>query len=44
MTAPRTPETIAPIATRYGLEMKFDTIPQLVAEHGLNWPGIPTDR
>jgi mannose-6-phosphate isomerase-like protein (cupin superfamily) len=40
MTGPRTPETIAPIASRYGLEMRFETIPQLVAEHGLNWPGV----
>ena len=40
MTGPRTPETITPIADRYGLEMRFDTIPELVAEHGLSWPGI----
>jgi mannose-6-phosphate isomerase-like protein (cupin superfamily) len=40
MTGPRTPETIAPIAARYGLELRFDTIPQLVAEHGLAWPGV----
>jgi mannose-6-phosphate isomerase-like protein (cupin superfamily) len=40
MTGPRTPETIAPIAARYGLEMRFDTVPQLVAEHGLRWPGV----
>jgi mannose-6-phosphate isomerase-like protein (cupin superfamily) len=39
MTDPKTPETIAPIASRYGLEMRFETIPQLVAEHGLKWPG-----
>lgn len=38
MTGPRTPETIGPLAARYGLELKFDTIPGLVAEHGLVWP------
>lgn len=38
MTDPKTPETIAPIASRYGLEMKFETISQLVAKHGLAWP------
>ena len=44
MTGPKTPDTIAPIASRYGLEMKFETIPQLVTEHGLEWPGAkPTD-
>jgi mannose-6-phosphate isomerase-like protein (cupin superfamily) len=32
MTGPRTPETIAP--------MRFDTIPQLAAQHGLEWPGV----
>jgi mannose-6-phosphate isomerase-like protein (cupin superfamily) len=40
MTGPRTPDTIAPIANRYGLHMRFETIPQLVAEHGLEWPGV----
>jgi quercetin dioxygenase-like cupin family protein len=40
MTEPRTPDTIAPIAARYGLEMRFDTVPQLVAKHGLTWPGL----
>jgi len=40
MTDPKTPETIAPIASRYGLEMKFETIPQLVTQHGLVWPGV----
>jgi mannose-6-phosphate isomerase-like protein (cupin superfamily) len=38
-TGARTPGAIAAIASRYGLEMKFETIPQLVAEHGLAWPG-----
>ena len=38
MTGPRTPETIGPLAARYGLELKFDSIPGLVAEHGLVWP------
>ena len=33
------PETISAIANRYGLEMKFETIPQLVADHGLKSPG-----
>jgi mannose-6-phosphate isomerase-like protein (cupin superfamily) len=39
MTGRRTPETVGPLAARYGLEMKFETIPELVAEHGLAWPG-----
>jgi len=43
MTGPKSPETIAPIASRYGLELRFETIPQLVAQHGLNWPGLPPD-
>jgi mannose-6-phosphate isomerase-like protein (cupin superfamily) len=41
MTGPKTPETISPIAARYGLEMRFESITELVAEHGLNWPGNP---
>ncbi|MGB0093038.1 MAG: cupin domain-containing protein [Solirubrobacteraceae bacterium] len=40
MTGPKTPETISPIAARYGLEMKFETIADLVAGHGLRWPGV----
>jgi mannose-6-phosphate isomerase-like protein (cupin superfamily) len=40
LTGTKTPDTIAPIARRYGLEMKFETIPQLVTEHGLQWPGV----
>jgi|SRR5947209_8761051 len=40
MTGAKTPDTIAPIASRFGLEMKFETIPQLIAEHGLEWPGV----
>ncbi len=44
MTGAKTPDTIAPIASRYGLEMRFETIPQLIAEHGLEWPGVkPTN-
>jgi hypothetical protein len=39
MRGPKTPETIAPIAARYGLELRFETIPQLVGEHGLQFPG-----
>ena len=39
LAGPRTPETIGPICRRYGLEMRFDSIPELVAEHGLVWPG-----
>jgi mannose-6-phosphate isomerase-like protein (cupin superfamily) len=39
-TESRTPESITPIAGRYGLQMKFDSIPKLVAEHGLKWPGV----
>jgi mannose-6-phosphate isomerase-like protein (cupin superfamily) len=40
MTGPKAPDTIAPIAARYGLEMRFETTPQLVARHQLQWPGI----
>jgi mannose-6-phosphate isomerase-like protein (cupin superfamily) len=43
MTGPRTPDTIGPIASRYGVEMKFETIPELVAAHGLDWPGVKPD-
>jgi mannose-6-phosphate isomerase-like protein (cupin superfamily) len=37
---PVTPEVVAPIAARYGLEMKFESIPQLVREYGLTFPGV----
>jgi mannose-6-phosphate isomerase-like protein (cupin superfamily) len=40
MTAPPTPESIAPIAARYGLEMKFESLPELVKEYGLKFPGF----
>ena len=40
MTGPRTPVTIGPLAARYGVEMKFESIPELVAQHGLAWPGV----
>ena len=40
MTLPKTPDTIGPLAARYGLEMRFETIAELVAEHGLVWPGV----
>lgn len=40
MTGPKTSETIGPIADRYGLEMKFESVGELVAEHGLTWPGV----
>jgi hypothetical protein len=39
LTGPKTPETIGPLAARYGLELRFETIAELVAEHGLSWPG-----
>jgi hypothetical protein len=39
LTGPRTRETIEPICERYGLEMRFESVPELVAEHGLMWPG-----
>jgi mannose-6-phosphate isomerase-like protein (cupin superfamily) len=38
LVGPRTPETIEPICGRYGLEMRFESIPGLLAEHGLVWP------
>ncbi len=41
MSEPKTPESVGPIAARYGLEMRFETLPQLVAEHALYWPGLP---
>jgi mannose-6-phosphate isomerase-like protein (cupin superfamily) len=37
---PPTPESIAPIAARYGLEMKFESVPELVREYGLKFPGF----
>jgi mannose-6-phosphate isomerase-like protein (cupin superfamily) len=37
---PKTPAMIAPIAERYGLELRFESIPELVAEYGLAWPGV----
>jgi mannose-6-phosphate isomerase-like protein (cupin superfamily) len=40
MSTPPTPDTITPIADRYGLELRFETIPQLVASHGLAFPGF----
>lgn len=40
MIGPRTPETVGAIADRYGLELKFETIRELVTEHGLIWPGV----
>jgi mannose-6-phosphate isomerase-like protein (cupin superfamily) len=43
MTEPPTPETIVPMAARYGLEMKPESIPELVAEYGLSWPGFPQE-
>jgi mannose-6-phosphate isomerase-like protein (cupin superfamily) len=44
LTGPRTPETIGPIAERYGLELRFETIGELVAEHGLSWPGASAEE
>jgi mannose-6-phosphate isomerase-like protein (cupin superfamily) len=40
MDDPKTPDTIAAIGGRYGLEMKFESIPQLVAQHGVEFPGV----
>jgi mannose-6-phosphate isomerase-like protein (cupin superfamily) len=40
LTGPVTPETVAPIAARYGLEMKFESLPDLVREYGLRFPGV----
>jgi mannose-6-phosphate isomerase-like protein (cupin superfamily) len=39
LAGPRTPSTIEPICARYGLEMQFESVPDLVAKHGLVWPG-----
>jgi hypothetical protein len=39
LIGPRSPETIGPICARYGLEMRFESIPELVSCHGLVWPG-----
>lgn len=44
LTGPRTPATIEPICGRYGLEMRFESIPALVAEHGLVWPSATAGR
>ena len=36
---PLGPDTVAPIAERYGLELDFASIPSLVERHGLTFPG-----
>jgi mannose-6-phosphate isomerase-like protein (cupin superfamily) len=41
MTGERGPETIAPIAARYGLEMDFASVPALCERHGLRFPAPP---
>jgi mannose-6-phosphate isomerase-like protein (cupin superfamily) len=40
MTEPPTPESMSPLAARYGLEMKFESVPELVQEYGLRFPGV----
>jgi mannose-6-phosphate isomerase-like protein (cupin superfamily) len=35
------PQSIAPVAARYGLEIDFASIPALVERHGLVFPGPP---
>jgi hypothetical protein len=40
MTEPPTPESMAPVAARYGREMKFESLPELVNEYGLRFPGF----
>jgi mannose-6-phosphate isomerase-like protein (cupin superfamily) len=34
----RTPETVAPVAARYGLEFDVDSIPRLCERHGIRFP------
>jgi mannose-6-phosphate isomerase-like protein (cupin superfamily) len=41
MTGERSPETIAAIAARYGLEMDFAGVPALCERHGLRYPAPP---
>ena len=41
MTRERSPETIAPIAARYGLEMDFASVPALCERHGLRFGAGP---
>jgi mannose-6-phosphate isomerase-like protein (cupin superfamily) len=36
---PLGPDTVGPIAARYGLELDFASIPSLVERHGLKFPG-----
>lgn len=35
------PDSIAPVAARYGLELDFGSIPGLIERHGLVFPGGP---
>jgi mannose-6-phosphate isomerase-like protein (cupin superfamily) len=44
MTGHKTPETIDPIAGHYGLELRFETVPELIAEHGLTFPGVNPEQ
>jgi mannose-6-phosphate isomerase-like protein (cupin superfamily) len=41
MTAEPGPETVAPIAARYGLELDFASVPVLCERHGLRFPAEP---
>ena len=37
---PPEPEVIVALSARYGLEQDMASLPRLVDEHGLRWPGI----
>ena len=41
MTEEPGPDTIAPIAARYGLELDFASVPVLCERHGLRFPAEP---
>jgi mannose-6-phosphate isomerase-like protein (cupin superfamily) len=40
LAEPPTPEAIAPIAARYGLELKPESLPELVQRFNLRFPGF----
>ncbi len=38
---PPNPEKIGAVAAKYELELQLESIPRLVEEHGLRFPGVP---
>ena len=39
-SGPPDPDALAELSARYGLDMDVSSVPRLVAEHGLRWPGV----